>query len=414
MVYDEANRISSAAETSGGIDYYGYSGDNKRFYKYTSAGTEQLTFYGARGEKLGVYTITNSMGLALCPSATNIWFAGKLILESNQATLQDRLGTNRSGFISAGAPYISTTSERFYPYGDEITSTLNDHEKFATYTRDSYTGFDYADQRYYASTYGRFLTADPYQHGANGSNNPKDPGSWNRYAYVEDDPVNAFDPLGLFELQAQLGPVTDSCSAAMNPFSGMFQCLEAYFGYVGSVQAASVPPNKGGYYTSPGNAAKTAWQYLNSNWSNCLSDFSQDARFNAAAFQQLLNGGITWVSDRNGVLNDVSINQVAHNGDLSPIGSLFTGGADAATIPGTHTVILGPDYFTNETQTQQIAVMIHEALHVALGFNDSQLAGWLQNFGFTPSSPFVSGQITNWIVGTANQMDTNGGCPKSQ
>jgi len=226
--------------------------------------------------------------------------------------------------------------------------------------------------------------------------------------------VNAFDPLGLFELQAQLGPVTDSCGAAMNPFTGMFQCLGAYFGYVGSVQAASVPTNNGGYYTNPGNAAKTAWQYLNSNWSNCLSDFSQDARFNAAAFQQLLNGGITWVSDRNGVLNDVSINQVAHNGDLSPIGSLFTGGADAATIPGTHTVILGPDYFTNETQTQQIAVMIHEALHVALEFNDSQLTGWLQNFGFTPSSPFVSGQITNWIVGTANQMDTNGGCPKSQ
>jgi RHS repeat-associated protein len=193
MVYDEANRISSAAETSGGIEYYGYSGDNKRFYKYTSAGTEQLTFYGARGEKLGVYTITNSMGLALCPSATNIWFAGKLILESNQATLQDRLGTNRSGFISAGAPYISTTSERFYPYGDEITSTLNDHEKFATYTRDSYTGFDYADQRYYASTYGRFNTADPYR----GSARARNPLTWNRYSYVGGDPINRSDPRGL-------------------------------------------------------------------------------------------------------------------------------------------------------------------------------------------------------------------------
>ncbi len=88
------------------------------------------------------------------------------------------------------------------------------------------------------------------------------------------------------------------------------------------------------------------------------------------------------------------------------------GTPDAQTIPGTNTVVLGPDYFTNETQTQQIAVMIHEALHVALGFDDSQLAGWLENFGFTPSSN--SGQITNWIVGTANQMDTNGGCPKSQ
>lgn len=48
------------------------------------------------------------------------------------------------------------------PFGDKITSTSNDREKFATYTRDSYTGLDYADQRFYASTYGRFNTPDPY------------------------------------------------------------------------------------------------------------------------------------------------------------------------------------------------------------------------------------------------------------
>ena len=204
LTYDEANRVASAAETSGGIEYYGYSADNKRFYKYTSFGMEQLTFYGARGEKLGVYTITNSLGLALCPSATNIWFAGKLILESNQATFQDRLGTNRSGIISGGPTgtpgvvFINTTSERFYPYGDEITSTLGDHEKFATYTRDDYTGFDYADQRYYASTYGRFNTADQYQ----ASGGPGNPASWNRYSYAGGDPVNNYDPRGQLSICA--------------------------------------------------------------------------------------------------------------------------------------------------------------------------------------------------------------------
>ena len=91
------------------------------------------------------------------------------------------MGTNRAG----GA--------RFYPYGDEITSTSNDRSKFATYNRDSFTGFDYADQRYYASTYGRFNTADPY--GASGG--PSDPGSWNRYSYVEGDPINHLDRHGL-------------------------------------------------------------------------------------------------------------------------------------------------------------------------------------------------------------------------
>jgi len=71
--------------------------------------------------------------------------------------------------------------------------------QFATYTRDSYSGLDYADQRYYASTYGRFLTADPFVAGGapRGSvDNPGDPGTWNRFAYVGGDPVNRNDPRG--------------------------------------------------------------------------------------------------------------------------------------------------------------------------------------------------------------------------
>ena len=73
-----------------------------------------------------------------------------LQLKLPDAGCADRLGTNRAG----GA--------RFYPYGDEITSTAGDRTKFGTYNRDSFTGLDYADQRMYASGYGRFATADPY------------------------------------------------------------------------------------------------------------------------------------------------------------------------------------------------------------------------------------------------------------
>jgi RHS repeat-associated protein len=89
----------------------------------------------------------------------------------------DRLGTNRY-------------SGAYYPYGDGTAGY--DTFQFATYTRDSYTGLDYADQRYYASTYGRFDTADQYMASAG----PGDPGSWNRYAYVRSDPINRVDPSG--------------------------------------------------------------------------------------------------------------------------------------------------------------------------------------------------------------------------
>ena len=82
---------------------------------------------------------------------------------------------------------------RYRPYGDEITTTADDHEKFGTYERSSYTKLDYADQRDYVSGYGRFTTADPY----GGSARPWHPGSWNRYVYALGDPVNRSDPRGL-------------------------------------------------------------------------------------------------------------------------------------------------------------------------------------------------------------------------
>jgi len=93
-----------------------------------------------------------------------------------------------------GANVISGVKLRYYPYGQEVgTATANDVSKFGTYTRDSGSGLDYAMNRYYMSTWGRFTTADPYR----ASGRPGDPGSWNRYSYVQGDPVNYYDPLGL-------------------------------------------------------------------------------------------------------------------------------------------------------------------------------------------------------------------------
>ncbi len=47
--------------------------------------------------------------------------------------------------------------------------------------------------RYYNNQWGRFLTPDSYGPSAN----PANPLSWNRYAYVANDPINHNDPSGL-------------------------------------------------------------------------------------------------------------------------------------------------------------------------------------------------------------------------
>ena len=65
--------------------------------------------------------------------------------------------------------------------------------KFATYRRDSESLLDYAWNRYYDNTTGRFLTPDPYK----GSADPYNPQSWNRYGYGLNDPVGNNDPSGM-------------------------------------------------------------------------------------------------------------------------------------------------------------------------------------------------------------------------
>jgi hypothetical protein len=65
-------------------------------------------------------------------------------------------------------------------------------------------GQDYADQRYYNSSMGRFWSPD------RGGASPGNPTSWNRYAYVNGDPVNLRDPRGNIPCATDPGLFDDS------------------------------------------------------------------------------------------------------------------------------------------------------------------------------------------------------------
>jgi len=117
----------------------------------------------------------------------------------------DRLGSVRSGG-PGGLGYQAQ-----YPYGVEYTpQTVNDREKYATYTRDSVTGLDYAMNRYYSSQWGRFLSPDP----SGGSVAPGNPQSWNRYGYAANDPANRADPTGLLYTAQDCINNPDACVAS--------------------------------------------------------------------------------------------------------------------------------------------------------------------------------------------------------
>ena len=175
--YDLQNHMIQASVSGAGTAIYGYDTTNHRTYKAGfNNGTysaEEFYFYGVEGHKYGTWKIDLSSGVLLQASVTKQWFGGRLV------SPEDRLGS-KGKYFAFGEERINVTP----------TNPPNDQEKFATYTRDSATGLDYANQRYYSSIIGRFTRPDPY----GGSASVGNPQSWNRYSYVGNDPANNFDP----------------------------------------------------------------------------------------------------------------------------------------------------------------------------------------------------------------------------
>jgi RHS repeat-associated protein len=66
---------------------------------------------------------------------------------------------------------------------------------FTGYEYDTYTGLNYARNRYYDLATGTFLTVDPHPV------DYKNVLGLNQYAYVDLNPINTIDPLGLFSLK---------------------------------------------------------------------------------------------------------------------------------------------------------------------------------------------------------------------
>jgi len=92
-------------------------------------------------------------------------------------------------FVTDGTGALKAAYD-YYPYGTPIYSMTNSDTDadptFASHTQDEESGNYYAKQRYYDPETGRFNRLDPIMDGLN----------W--YAYCGGDPVNSYDPWGLY------------------------------------------------------------------------------------------------------------------------------------------------------------------------------------------------------------------------
>jgi RHS repeat-associated protein len=344
--YDVENRLTQYVP-SDQPERYGYDPSNKRIQKQPAGGAaEEIHFYGAAGERLGIYAL-NGLNNALYFSVKtlNIYFGGKRLGRVSDSGSTSFVAVDRLG--SEGASNL-------YPWGEEkTTSSTQNTERFATYYRDQATGLDYADQRYYSSIMGRFLTPDPYRATATSPSDPGHPQSWNRYAYALNDPVNYFDPTGqqADEGDAPWTPVTFN------------------FGPLGLLTALPPFMDKNTNQFARGLLDQRLKDFRNSNCAKILKHEGIDTdKLTDTSKVRFYN-----VSPDSKYAN-VSASYIAGNNFKGTLLDNLTFGADASTLRGTNVVLLGENFFginLNQLTPNQLAdfrsnqqnILLHEELH---------------------------------------------------
>jgi len=188
FTYDATGQ--QATSTGNGLQSF-YDGNRLRGKK-TESGT---TFYYLRSSVLGGQIVAEL-------DSNGNWWRGYVYLGNDLLAVQQGLAVHwvhqdpvaKSKRITNSSGTIESVVE-LDPWGGETNRSSNESfqpRQFSSYLRDG-IGTDDAMHRRYNRYWSRFEQADPYD----GSYNLTDPQSFNRYAYVQNDPVNATDPTGL-------------------------------------------------------------------------------------------------------------------------------------------------------------------------------------------------------------------------
>jgi RHS repeat-associated protein len=202
-LYDGDGRICEVLNTLVGVTTaYIYDADGRRVAKGSANwgscdpsanGFQASTDYvlGPGGEQVTEVTVNN--GAATGVAHTNAW-AGSMLLATYDINglhfyIDDPLGTRRVQTDYAGVQERTCQS---LPFGDgETCSPTPTEHLFTGKERDTESGNDYFDARYYGSSMGRFLSPDD-----DSDQNPPDPQSWNLYEYVRNNPLTNTDDDG--------------------------------------------------------------------------------------------------------------------------------------------------------------------------------------------------------------------------
>ena len=187
--YDAENHITKV--NGGATASYIYDADGRRVEKTTNQGTTEK-IYDLSGNVIADWQATGQMQGGW--SVGYLYLAGRLAATFENSTTYfvgtDHLGSAR-GLVDANGNIVD--GYHYLPFGELLQGGIYTTHKFTGYERDSETGLDNAQARYYGSSMGHFMIPDPDNAGAVDEN----PQSWNGYAYVGNNPLSLTDRFGL-------------------------------------------------------------------------------------------------------------------------------------------------------------------------------------------------------------------------
>jgi RHS repeat-associated protein len=199
--YDATGQQATAYNPATGYSLsQGYDGDGVRVRKAEAVPpnyTTTVTTYYLRSSVLGkqvVAELSNQYG-SWQWARGYVYLGGQLVAIQDGTVKwvhQDPITKSQRLTDSAGAVVSWVELD---PWGGETGRSSNQTSqphRYTSYERDGNSG-DEAMMRRYESKWQRFAQPDPYD----GSYALNDPQSFNRYSYVQNDPVNFVDPSGL-------------------------------------------------------------------------------------------------------------------------------------------------------------------------------------------------------------------------